>query len=60
MSYYGYQKLGTLTQRDCRDMWYQVARIRERNGDKAGAERARTSAWIIGDPRPRGTKRSSK
>jgi hypothetical protein len=36
-----------MTRRDVRDCWYQVAKIREREGDKAGAARARRNARIL-------------
>lgn len=37
-----------LTQRDCRDLWYAVARIRKTSGDTEGARRANRAAQAIG------------
>jgi hypothetical protein len=43
-----------LTRRDCRDLLYHVARMREAKGDKEGAARARTGARAVsGDKRRR-------
>jgi len=35
-----------VTQRYCRDLWYNLARIRERAGDTEGAARARFAARL--------------
>jgi hypothetical protein len=48
-----------VSRRDIRDTWRQVAKIRERNGDKKGAAIARRAAREIDKP-PGGRKRTRR
>lgn len=52
MTRYTFQELvhsqRPLTQRNCRDLWYNVARLRKARGDSDGARRALVAARAIG------------